>query len=105
MGHPFLFIEDCQGDVASRLASLRLANEVLSPYTGRSGFQTNLADSAYEVIFRRLAVGDWHRFDWMGVAVWTEDELISSGFDVTDGAGIVFQNSVQIQFALTIRLK
>jgi len=34
-----------------------------------------------------------------------EKQVVSGHFDVSDGAIIVFQNSVQIQFSLAIGLK
>ena len=64
-----------------------------------------MTDPAYQIIFGGFAFRDGQDFDGVVVVVGAQNEAISGKFDVADGASIVFQNSVHIQFALAIGLE
>ena len=70
-----------------------------------SDFLTDLADPAYHEIGDRFSFRHSDDFDWGGVVVGAKDKGGFGLFDVSDGASVVFPDSVHIQFALAIRLK
>ena len=75
------------------------------PSVSLLGFLAYGADAAYQVVGWGLSLCDGEGFDGRGMVVGAEKQVVSGPFDVSDGAIIVFQNSVQIQFSLAIRLK
>ncbi len=64
-----------------------------------------MADSADEVVGGGTAFGHRDDFDRGRLIVGAEDQVRIGLFDVSDGASIVFQNSVHIEIAFAIGLK
>ncbi len=63
---------------------------------GRLGLAGKLTDATYQVIGEGLSFRDWQRLYRRREIVRTQEKLMGAGFDVTDSAIIVFQNSVHI---------
>ena len=71
----------------------------------KSDFATHIAHSAREVVFWLFAVRKGDEFDWAGIVVRTKDQAVFREFDVTNQAGFVFHDCVEIWFSLAIWAK
>lgn len=70
-----------------------------------SGFNSDVADTSYQVIAGFLALLHGEHFDGIGLVMGPQDELMGCGFDVFDGAGFVFEDGVHIGFAFAVGLE